>query len=249
MTLLRQALFVCVDCESTGLDPDKDQIIEVGAVRFTFDGVEGDLQALVNPLCPIPEESTRIHHITDEMVATKPPISEILPDLLQFLSGAILVGHGIDFDLKLIDNAAKAAGLPSALQTRPRIDTLRLARLYGESPTNSLEMLRTHFNIPAEAAHRAFDDALINMSVFLRLTERFKTLDEVFAVLAKPIRLKAMPLGKHKGRPFKEIPIDYLRWAVRQKFDQDLIFSMKEELTKRQSGSAFRQAANPFQEL
>ena len=58
-----------------------------------------------------------------------------------------------------------------------------------------------------------------------------------------------MPLGKHKGRPFTEVPVAYLRWAARQKFDQDLLFSIRSELKKRDQGNAFRKAGNPFQEL
>ena len=58
-----------------------------------------------------------------------------------------------------------------------------------------------------------------------------------------------MPLGKHKGRPFSEIPIEYLLWAANKDFDQDLMFSIRSELKKRKSGSLFKQAANPFSQL
>jgi len=58
-----------------------------------------------------------------------------------------------------------------------------------------------------------------------------------------------MPLGKHKGRIFSEIPVEYLRWAVNQNFDQDLMFSLKTELKKRNKGSHFGQASNPFANL
>jgi len=61
--------------------------------------------------------------------------------------------------------------------------------------------------------------------------------------------MKVMPLGKHKGRLIKEIPLDYLKWAVRKDFDQDLIFSIKQEIRKRQKGQSFNQASNPFSQL
>ena len=52
------------------------------------------------------------------------------------------------------------------IEKQPFIDTLRMARLYGESPINSLERLRQHFNIAAEGAHRAMSDVIVNIEVF-----------------------------------------------------------------------------------
>lgn len=249
MRSLKNEIFVCVDCESTGLDTEQDAIIEIGAVRFTQDAILDQMETLVDPQRPIPAESSAIHHITDSMVAGKPKIAAVLPAILAFLEKAIIVGHGIGFDLALIQNAANREGLPCNLLQRKQVDTLRLARLYGDSPSNSLEVLRQHFLIPPEQAHRALDDAMINTKVFLRLLQRYRSMQEVFDVLSKPVSLRKMPLGKHKGRPFNEIPLDYLRWAVRQDFDQDLLYSIKEELRSRKSGKGFQQAGNPFRDL
>ena len=249
MGLIRNERFVCVDCESTGLDPDSDAIIEVGAVCFTLDETLDTFETLIDPECTIPPESIAIHHITDEMVAGKPKIAAVLPKLLPFLDNATVIGHGVLFDLQLIENAAKRAQIPCHLATRRYIDTLRLARLYGESPRNSLDVLRQHFNISCQQAHRALDDAVVNMEVFRHLVARYRSMEQIYDALAKPVRLKTMPLGKHKGRRFDEVPIAYLRWAAHQKFDQDLLFSIREELRRRKKGSGFRQSANPFDSL
>jgi DNA polymerase-3 subunit epsilon len=129
-------------------------------------------------------------------------------------------------------------------------DTLRMARLYGESPSNSLEKLRQHFNIEHEGAHRARNDVIVNMRVFKFLAKRYRTTEELFESLARPIQLKTMPLGPHKGRPMKEVPLDYLKWAAaNRKFDQDLTFSIRSEIKKRKNGQLFSQAANPFSDL
>jgi DNA polymerase-3 subunit epsilon len=93
------------------------------------------------------------------------------------------------------------------------------------------------------------NDVIVNIEVFKRLVKSFKTLDQLLNRLKKPIMLKALPLGKHKGRPFSEIPEDYLRWAVRKDFDRDLIFSIKTELKNRSKRSNFEQASNPFFDL
>jgi DNA polymerase III subunit epsilon len=249
MGALNKEIFVCLDCETTGLDLERDQIIEVAFVRFDFDQIIDSFETLIDPEIPIPEASTAIHHITDPMVQNKPKIGEVLPKVFEFLGKSLLVGHGITTDITFLSNAAKRLNMPSKLSSHPFIDTLRLARLYGESPTNSLEMLRRHFNIAEEGAHRAMNDVIVNVEVFKYLARHFKTTEQMLERLKSPILLKAMPLGKYKGRPFSDISFEYLRWASHQKFDQDLLFSIKMELKKRKRGSQFGQSSSPFANL
>ncbi len=249
MTLLSKQTFVCIDCESTGLDPEQDKIIEVAAVKFTLDQVHEEFESLIDPQCQIPEASIEIHHISQVMVDGKPTIQEILPKLLQIIGRYPIVGHGVGFDIDLIARAAERGQIPCTIRNNPYLDTLRLARLYGESPINSLEHLRKHFNIQPEGAHRAMSDVIVNMEVFKKLTQRYKHLEELYDILSRPILLKNMPLGKHKGRALKEIPLEYLLWAANKNFDQDLLFSIRSELKRRKKGNLFSQAANPFSEL
>lgn len=249
MGLINKDVFICLDCETTGLEQESDKIIEIAVVRFNFDGTIDSFETLIDPQVNIPEASTAIHHITDVMVKGKPKIQEVLPKIFEFIGRSIIVGHGITNDIAFICAAAKHNNIPCKLASHPFIDTLRLARLYGESPINSLERLRQHFNIAEEGAHRAMNDVIVNIEVFKYLCRRFKTTEQVVNRLKSPIQLKAMPLGKHKGRSFSEIPVEYLRWAVNQNFDQDLMFSLKTELKKRNKGSNFGQAANPFANL
>jgi len=246
MGLIVNELFVCLDCESTGLDPKKDRIIEIAIAQFTFDQILEQFETLINPQCPIPETSQNIHKISAEMLQDKPLIGTILPDLLRLINGHILVGHGIGFDIALVAAEASRCQIPNQLSQAPSLDTLRLARLYGQSPVNSLERLREHFNIAAEGAHRAMNDVIVNIEVFKYLVRSFKTTEEIFLALQKPIRMKVMPLGKHKGRKFEEIPIEYLLWAEKKDFDQDLLFSIRSEIKNRRRGGSFGQSANPF---
>lgn len=249
MGQLDKEVFVCIDCETTGLDPDNDQIIEVAALRFTFEHVIADFESLIDPGCDIPETSIAIHHITKEMVAGKPSMHDILPELLAFIGRSVIVGHGVKFDIQLIANAAKRHQIPNTLLSNTFLDTLRLARLYGESPVNSLEKLRQHFNIAQEGAHRAMNDVLVNVEVFKHLCKKFKTLEQVLSALSKPILMKVMPLGKHKGRLLKDIPIEYLQWAANKDFDEDLLYSIRVEINRRRKGGHFAQAGNPFSNL
>jgi DNA polymerase-3 subunit epsilon len=249
MGLLKLEVFVCLDCETTGLDVEQDRIIEVALSKFTFDSTLESFETLIDPECLIPESSREIHKISQDMVMGKPKVTEVLPQVFSMLKHHIVVGHGIAFDLKMLEMAAKRACVPSPLENIRSVDTLRLARLYGESPTNSLEILRRHFNIEAEGAHRAMSDVKVNIEVFKHLVGSFKTTEQLLQRLEKPILLKTMPLGKHKGRRFDEIPIDYLQWAANKDFDQDLLYSIRLELKNRKRGNQFEQASNPFSHL
>lgn len=249
MGLITKDTFVCFDCEATGLDPEKDRIIEIAAAKFSFDGIAESCEDLVDPGILIPQHTIEIHHITDDMVQGKPSMKSLVSKYLDFIGDHIVVGHAIPFDLSLLHKEAKRANANSNLLKQRYLDTLRLARLYGESPTNSLESLRKHFNIKSEGAHRAMSDVLVNIEVFKHLSRKFRTTEEMLKRLEKPIPLKLMPLGKHKGRPFREVPVEYLRWAANQDFDQDLLFSLRSELKKRKQGNQFSQATNPFSGL
>lgn len=249
MSLLSKETFICFDCETTGLEPREARLIEIGVCKFTFDEILERYETLIDPETPIPPLTTEIHHITDEMVEGKPKAREVLRDVLKMIGSHILVGHGIQLDVAFVSEECKRACIPCTLHENPFFDTLRMARLYGKSPINSLEKLREHFNIPEEGAHRAMSDAIVNIEVFKKLSTGFKTVQDLQKRLERPILLKAMPLGKHKGRPFPDIPVEYLRWAATKDFDQDLLFSLRSELKARKKGQNFRQASNPFADL
>lgn len=249
MGKLSEEIFICLDCETTGLEPKTDRIIEIAVAKFTLSEILETFETLIDPEVAIPPSSIEIHHITESMVAGKPKIGEVLPRIIEMLDNYIIIGHGIDLDLKFLQESALRCQVPFTFDQRLRFDTVRLARLYGKSPTNSLEMLRQHFNIEAEGAHRAMGDVIVNISVLKYLTQNFKTTEQILELLKKPILLKTMPLGKYKGRPFHELPLDYLNWVSHADFDQDLIYSVRTEIQKRKKGGSFSEAASPFSGL
>ena len=249
MAKIEKEVFVCLDCETTGLDAVQDRIIEVAVVRFTVDGILEEFETLVNPEYPISEDSQAIHHITADMVKDKPLIQDLLPKILNIIGDHIIVGHGVGFDIQLLANAAARHNIPSNIHLNRFLDTLRMARYYGQSPVNSLEKLRSHFNIPAIGAHRAMGDVMVNVEVFKSLAKDHETTEKLFDILSRPILFKNMPLGKHKGRLMREVPMEYLMWASHKDFDQDLLFSIRSEIKRRKAGNLFAQSANPFHDL
>ena len=95
MGLIHQDVFVCLDCESTGLDTSNDRMIEIAVARFTFDQVMQTFESLIDPECAIPQVSQEIHKISSEMLQGKPKVAQILPEVLKMIEGHIIVGHGI----------------------------------------------------------------------------------------------------------------------------------------------------------
>lgn len=246
---LRKDIFICLDVEATGLSVETDEIIELAVVKFTFDEILDTYEALIDPKMIIPQESIDVHHITNEMIKGKPTIDECLPLAFDLIKDYPIVGHNIGYDLAMIIQAAKKRRIPCPINLENSIDTVRLARLYAGSESNKLEALREHFNIPEEGAHRAMNDVIVNIKVFKYLAMDFKRTEDMKKRLKQPIQLKTFPLGKHRGLPFREVPIDYLNWAVNQDFDQDLKFSIIEEKKRRRKRKPFSESCNPFADL
>lgn len=249
MKKLDRETFVCIDCETTGLDLEADRIIEIAVAKFTFNEVLEEFETLIDPQKEISKESIAIHHITPDMVEGSPTIEQMMPQILEIIGNHIIVGHGIRFDIEMLAKACDRFQIPNKLRHNRFLDTLRMARRYGDSPVNSLEELRKHFNVEEEGAHRAMSDVIVNMHVFKHLCRQYRTVEDLFQVLSRPIMMKIMPLGKHKGRPLKEIPLDYLIWASNKDFDEDLIFSLRSEIKRRKKGNLFSQSTNPFNSL
>lgn len=248
MTTIHTQTFVCLDCETTGLE-DEDRIIEVAAVRFSLDEEFDSTETLIDPRRKIPPASTEIHHITDAMIAGKPTIDTILPGLASFIGKHPIVGHNIPFDIKMLMLASQECHFAASFQENDLIDTLRLARIYGESPRNSLVGLREHFQLPDGNAHRAMDDVRTNIAVFRKLIKPYPSFQELKKNLAKPILMKVFPFGKHKGRRIQEIPTQYLEWIVRKKFDQDIMHNTRVELAKRKRGQSLYSLHKPLSSL
>ncbi len=249
MTLISKDTFICLDIEATGLDSSTDRIIEIALAKFNFDKILDKFSTLVDPEIEIPKTSQNIHNISQEMVKGKPKIKDVLPTILKFIDKHVIIGHGIKFDIDIIYAETKRNQIPCKIYDIPFVDTLRLARLYGESPLNSLKELSKHFNIELEGAHRALNDVKANIEVFKKLATKFTTTSQMLKRLEKPIALKKMPLGKHKNRPFSEIPLEYLKWAAGKNFDQDLLYSIRLEINARKKKTSFETASNPFSNL
>ena len=179
--------FVVFDTETTGLYPWRDKIIEIGAVRFC-DGVPVEtFHSMVDPGIHIPEMVTQINHITDDMVAGAPDISEVLHAFEAFVGSDTLVGHNIDFDLRFIQCSGSV--LPD--KGRLYIDTAELSRQMVKGPDkvydeasgrwmndynsqyevkgHNLGLMCEFYGIEHGELHRADEDALVTGKLLVAL--------------------------------------------------------------------------------
>src|SRR5574338_655698 len=93
---------VAVDIETTGLSPDRDVIIEIGAVKFKGHRVEAERSSFINPGRHIPEFITGLTGISDIEVRGAPRLMDVAPDLEAFVEDAPVVGHSVRFDLSFL---------------------------------------------------------------------------------------------------------------------------------------------------
>lgn len=163
--------FVVVDLETTGGSPTACAITEIGAVKYRRGECLGSFQTLVNPGVSIPPFITVLTGITDAMLLPAPRLAEVLPALLEFVGGSVLVGHNLRFDTSFLDAALVRHGYPPLVNRR--VDTLGLARrlLRDDVVNHKLGTLAHHFDTLAEPSHRALDDASATAEVLHGLIE------------------------------------------------------------------------------
>jgi DNA polymerase-3 subunit epsilon len=194
---LTDYVYTVLDTELTGLSASKEEIVSVGAVRVRgLAIVPGEsFSALVRPSIPLPKVSTLIHRITPEAIVEAPPLREVLPGLIEFCKGTLIVGHHIGLDMSFLNRACrKHHGLPLA---NPCLDTMRMAMLWREKRCPShyerfslnisyvLTDLAEEFDLPRFTAHDALGDALQTAYLFVYLAKKIArntplTLRELF---------------------------------------------------------------------
>ena len=184
---LDQLEFAVIDLETTGWSPEAAAITEIGAVRVRGGRRQGEFASLVNPGMPVPPSIEDLTGISDWMLAAAPKLTSVLPGLLRFAEGCILVAHNAPFDLGFLLAACGDCGLTWPGFTV--LDTVTLARQVmdpDEVPDCKLGTLAGFFGARTAPCHRALADARATADVLgwliRRLTHRgVRTLGELSA--------------------------------------------------------------------
>lgn len=154
-----------LDIETTGLDPKKDAIIEIGICRFKGSRIENEWSSLINPHVHIPEFITNLTGISNEMVRNAPSIQDVLPEVSDFVGRLPILGQNIRFDLSFFERY-------KILQDNYSLDTFDLASvLLPVASRYNLGALASFFNIPNPTSHRGLEDARTTQRIFIKLLE------------------------------------------------------------------------------
>ena len=167
--------FVALDIETTGLDQVDDEIVEIGAVRVINGRITDRFSQLINPNQRMPEDVTAINHITDEMLAGKPMIYEIMPDLLEFIGEDVVAVHNAAFDAGFLSQASMRYRFKLH---KKYFDTMDLKVFWPSAKNKKLSSLLEAAGIENQQAHRALGDAEALAKLIIKTIEKSKALEE-----------------------------------------------------------------------
>ena len=166
--------FIAFDMETTGLNPDKDCIVELGAAVFERGVPTETFQSYVNPGIRISKEVSVLNHITNEVLQAAPKEEIIYPEFMKFLGAAakgeiMICGHVAAFDLSFLCRTLDRLGITANFYF---VDTRQLATQFPELTHHSLAAVAEYFHVPHEHAHQAKEDALTSGRILCKMIER-----------------------------------------------------------------------------
>lgn len=240
-------LFLVLDCETTGTDPVTDGVVEVAAVLTSGDETLAFDSMPVNPGRPIRPEASAVHHMVDADVAFAPPLDRAVEEVI----ASVMLGQDrYEVDAYVAHNAPFDRGfLGGHLSAAPWLDTYRAAKRYlPDLPGHSNQYLRYALRLPVPhvsddpllAPHRALGDAIVTAALLRYLLagparEDYQRLGVrgLAEHVDSPLLLTTCNFGKHAGKPWAEVPRDYLAWMLRQQpgFDPDTTFTAEHYLS------------------
>lgn len=164
-----------LDTETTGIEVNQGhRLIEVGCIElFNRRQTGNNFWRYVNPQREIDPDAMRVHGITNEFVADKPPFAEVAQELWDYLDGAELVIHNAAFDVGFLDAEFRRAGVGEALANRCKItDTLKMARRLNPGQKANLDALCRRYGVDNSNRdfHGALLDAQLLAEVYLTMT-------------------------------------------------------------------------------
>jgi DNA polymerase III subunit epsilon len=238
-TPLRAVTFVVLDLETTGGSARGDAVTEVGAVKVRGGQRVGELATLVDPGTGIAPSVVALTGITQAMVTGAPRFAAVLPQVLEFLSGAVLVAHNAPFDTGFLRAGCERYGL--AWPKPPVLCTARLARAVlsrDEAPSVRLSALAQLFGTGVRPTHRALDDARATVEVLHGLLERVgnlgvQSLEELLALARSAAAARPTEAQRRKRTLADRVPSAPGVYLFRGARDEVLYVGTSGDLHKR----------------
>lgn len=175
---------ICLDTETTGLDPKKgDRIVEIGCVeivgRTISDNPKYCFHVYLNPEREVPEEVVRVHGLDNKFLADKPLFKAIADDFLHFIQGAEIIIHNAAFDVGFLDSELERIGKGKLSKYCAQVtDSLAMAKRIFPGLHNNLDKLCDRYSIDrsSRTLHGALLDAQLLAEVYLAMTRKQESL-------------------------------------------------------------------------
>ena len=228
------------DLETTGTNPGKDKIVEIAVLKIDINNQKKEMVWRVNPECPIPEEASSVHGITDEMVKDQPIFKQISKEIYNFIEGCDLGGYNIDkFDLPLLVEEFIRSGID--VSSFVKVKTVDVQTIFfKKEPRDLSSALKFYCNKDHGNAHTALDDTIATYEVLLSqldkyddlepsvdflstLTRRNKNIDFAGRIIEDDNGDAIFNFGKHKGKKVKEVLTEekgYYSWMMNSDFPE-----------------------------
>lgn len=161
--------FVFVDTETTGIDRNKERLLEVACIEVSNRQKTGNvLHQYINPEQPVSEGAFRVHGISWEKVKNEPVFAEVAESIIEHLKGRIFVAHNAPFDLGFLNVEFAKAGFNFKIGRDVEVlDTLKLAKEIYPGQKNSLDALCTRLSI--DRSHRVYHGALLDTELLIQV--------------------------------------------------------------------------------
>ena len=232
MRLERPLVFF--DLETTGLDIEKDRVIEFAGIKVFPDKKQERFETFVNPGIPIPAEITTLTGITDEMVAEAPPFAEVTSSLVAMLKDADVAGYNVgNFDVPMLASEFRRCGLPMpGPEDRAIIDPLEILKKHEVRTLTWAYQF--YLNQERNEGHRSMEDTEATMEVLRAQIKRYG-LAGTPTELQTEIRHPYLDAGKRLLKDGNTIKINFGKYRGKalqyiRKTDPDYISWMRENL-------------------
>ena len=234
--LIRPLVFF--DLETTGLDFEKDRIVQFAFLRLTPNHEKEEWCELVNPGIPIPKEASAVHHITDQMVQDKPLFKEYATPILRYIENCDLAGFNIArFDIPFLQNELTRNGYSLDLSAIKIVDVQTI--YHSKEPRDLSAAYRFYCNSDHLDAHDAMGDVRATAEIFDAQIARYNDLPKSVEQIHNKFNRSndrwitmdrkfywrdgqaTMAFGKHRGKAVQwvaENDRDYLAWISEKDF-------------------------------
>jgi DNA polymerase-3 subunit epsilon len=169
---------VSIDCETTGLNPRKDDIVTIAAIKIRGARIltSERFQATLRPEARMRPDAIKIHRLREADVAEGRAMRDVIPDFLRFIGGRPLVGYYLDFDVTMLNKHVRRFLGVELPNQRIETSALYYERKYGDAPPGtqvdlSFASLLDDLKLPILDQHDAYSDALMTAMIYVALRD------------------------------------------------------------------------------